>query len=340
GTLGSCNTQGVTLQQSGGVPTNRISHVFNTNWAGCDSVGGFGARYDAAGNMSYAGASPCQYDCDSRVAKVSPGQSGEIDYFYDAANRRVKSVGPTTTTYYIWEGGQVIAEYTNGAATGTGLKFYHPDLLSTRMTTGSTGVIGTQDNLPFGDDLDPVGRVSGNVEKHRFTNYERDSDGTDYAINRQYSRGIGRFRQPDPWPGGIGNPQSFNRYAYAMGNPVNLADPSGLFPIIPSNSIFFDASLSGPGLYIDGVRVITEGEYRLFAHLLSSGAAVIAPIGATVRWMNGGYYITVKTGYPPGDDFNPSYVSYPVPDQPFDHQWFIWHIAYVASLLLGNIPEC
>jgi len=125
-----------------------------------------------------------------RNGRLNAG-AGEIDYRYDAANRRVKAVSGSTTTYYIWEGGQVIAEYTNGSATGTGLKFYHPDLLSTRMTTGAIGsVIGTQDNLPFGED----GGVSGNLEKHRFTSYERDPDGTDYAINRQYSTGIGRFR--------------------------------------------------------------------------------------------------------------------------------------------------
>jgi RHS repeat-associated protein len=263
--------------------------------------------YDAAGNiMSDDFGGPYQYDCNNRLAKVYPGQPGEIDYFYDGANRRVKSVGGGTTTYYIWEGNQVIAEYTNGPAAGSGLKFYHPDILSTRMSTGGNGaVIGTQDNLPFGEDAG----VSGNLEKHRFTNYERDPDGSDYAVNRQYSTSIGRFRQPDPMGGSIGNPQSLNGYAYAMGDPVNLADPSGLYTI-PLNNPFFDAGLFGPGLYIDGIRVITEGEYQIFFGLLSSGSGALAPMGSTVTLANGGYYISMKTGYPPGDDFHPSQVSF------------------------------
>jgi len=71
----------------------------------------------------------------------------------------VERSASNTTTYYIWEGSEVIAEYTNGAPTGSGLKYYHPDLLSTRMSTSATGtVIGTQDNLPFGEN----GGASGN----------------------------------------------------------------------------------------------------------------------------------------------------------------------------------
>jgi len=72
---------------------------------------------------------------------------------------------------------------------------------------------------------------------------------------------------------------------------VNLTDPSGLSPFIPPDSIFFDASLSGPGLFVDGIRVITEGEYRMFFSLLSSGAGGLAPIGSTVELRNGGYFI-------------------------------------------------
>jgi hypothetical protein len=44
-------------------------------------------------------------------------------------------------------------------------------------------------------------------------------------INRQYSSDVGSFKQPDPVSGRVGNPQSFNRYEYAMGDPVNFTDP-------------------------------------------------------------------------------------------------------------------
>jgi hypothetical protein len=52
---------------------------------------------------------------------------------------------------------------------------------------------------------------------------------------RRYNRWHSRFDQPDPYDGSyaLGNPQSFNRYAYVNGDPVNFVDPSGLKQCIP-----------------------------------------------------------------------------------------------------------
>jgi hypothetical protein len=40
----------------------------------------------------------------------------------------------------------------------------------------------------------------------------------------------GRFLSADPVPGSMGDGQSWNRYAYALNDPVNLWDPEGLNP--------------------------------------------------------------------------------------------------------------
>ena len=47
---------------------------------------------------------------------------------------------------------------------------------------------------------------------------------------RRYNRWHSRFDQPDPYDGSydLSNPQSFNRYAFVNGDPVNFVDPSGL----------------------------------------------------------------------------------------------------------------
>jgi RHS repeat-associated protein len=64
-----------------------------------------------------------------------------------------------------------------------------------------------------------------------FATYSRDvNSGLEYAINRYYSAGYGRFLTPDAFGGSgkAGNPASWNRYTYSLGDPINSRDPSGL----------------------------------------------------------------------------------------------------------------
>jgi RHS repeat-associated protein len=191
-------------------------------------VGALNYVYDnggaGTGNVTSDGAHSYQYDGENRLVKVDSGSTAINTY--DAANRRVKKVSSAGTTWYVWEGGAVIAEYGAAPVGASNIRYYHPDRLSTRMITDNNGgVVGAQDHLPFGED----GGVTGENEKHRFTNYERDAEsGTDYAVNRQYSTNTGRFLRPDPVQGSITNPQSLNRYSYSNNDPINLSDPLGL----------------------------------------------------------------------------------------------------------------
>jgi RHS repeat-associated protein len=60
---------------------------------------------------------------------------------------------------------------------------------------------------------------------------DHDSEsGTDHAQFRQYGNTQGRFMSPDPYDGSYdpSNPQSMNRYTYAMNNPLSYVDPSGM----------------------------------------------------------------------------------------------------------------
>jgi len=54
--------------------------------------------------------------------------------------------------------------------------------------------------------------------------------GLDYADQRYYASTYGRFNTPDPSrrSAKAGNPLSWNRYAYTLGDPVNGNDPKGL----------------------------------------------------------------------------------------------------------------
>ncbi|MCQ8115691.1 RHS repeat-associated core domain-containing protein, partial [Vibrio parahaemolyticus] len=80
---------------------------------------------------------------------------------------------------------------------------------------------------PFGEE---AGR-SGEEAKYKFTSYERDRTGLDYAVNRHYDSRQGRFNQADPLGMGassLADPQSLNLYAYCANDPVNYTDPSGM----------------------------------------------------------------------------------------------------------------
>jgi len=57
---------------------------------------------------------------------------------------------------------------------------------------------------------------------------ERDGEANHYYDHaRTHDFGIGRFLSPDNLNGRIDNPQSFDRYSYALSNPLRYVDPDG-----------------------------------------------------------------------------------------------------------------
>ena len=84
--------------------------------------------------------------------------------------------------------------------------------------------MGEQGTYPFGESWYNNSTTSNWV----YTTYERDTEsGDDYALARSYANTNGRFLSPDPLEGIVGDPQSWNRYAYVENDPINLSDPSG-----------------------------------------------------------------------------------------------------------------
>ena len=91
---------------------------------------------------------------------------------------------------------------------------------------------------PWGEER---GTVTAN-DRVKFATYRRDSESSlDYAGNRYYSSVTGRFMSPDPYmansggAGDVSDPQSWNRYAYTRGDPVNRFDPWGLDDCAPGD---------------------------------------------------------------------------------------------------------
>ena len=64
----------------------------------------------------------------------------------------------------------------------------------------------------------------------RYTGKERDAEsGNDYFGARYFKSNMGRFMSPDPVGGSLLNPQTLNKYAYVINNPLTNTDPTGLY---------------------------------------------------------------------------------------------------------------
>ena len=111
--------------------------------------------------------------------------------------------------------------------------FYATDHLgSTILAVDANKTIQTRNlYMPFGD---PGAVQEGTALRHRYIGGVILEESGLYALGpRLYDPEVGRFLSPDPLVASPTNPQAFNRYSYALNNPVTLSDPSGLAPIYP-----------------------------------------------------------------------------------------------------------
>ena len=110
-----------------------------------------------------------------------------------------------------------------------GVRYYHLDALGSvrAVTDESRVVVERYDYLPYGEEWHA--QPSSNLI--RFTGKERDTEtGLDYFGARYYGSKIGRFTTIDPahtWQDNLVDPQRWNRYTYAINNPLRYMDPDG-----------------------------------------------------------------------------------------------------------------
>jgi RHS repeat-associated protein len=202
--------------------------------------------YDTAGEVTgdqfgnaYA------YDAEGRLRSAGIGS-----YLYDGDGQRVKKTVSGATTLYWYGAGGLLDESDAAASTmakqvkiagltvwseavgSTGRFLFHDHLGSVRLIGDAAGNLKDDyDYRPFGAVVADYGAAPTN-NHYTFTGYESDQSesGTDYADFRNLSTSMSRFNRPDPYDGSYdpNNPQSLNRYSYALNNPLSYVDPLGL----------------------------------------------------------------------------------------------------------------
>ncbi len=216
--------------------------------------GGAACRYDGRGNMTRCpgrgGEWRLTYNRQNLLAQADGPHGTRLLFSYDAFGRRVRKrlqhAGEllADTTYW-WAGENLIAEATSsGGATitreylylpgthtplamcvGGAVYLYHCDPLGTptRLTDRTGRVVWSAVSGAFGRAHTQINEVHNPL---RFPGHCHDGE-TDLHYNRfrYYSPQLGRYLSRDP----MGLPGGTNLYGYADNNPVNHADPLGLF---------------------------------------------------------------------------------------------------------------
>jgi RHS repeat-associated protein len=223
-------TAGVTFTPTYSQSTNRYS-----------SLPGCAPSYDTNGFATN--------DCAHTYTWDSAGNPRTIDSVgltYDALGRMVEQISGSTYTQIVYapNGGKLalmngqtlkkgFAPLPAGAAavyTSTGLTYYrHSDWLgSGRIATTPTRALYFDVAYgPYGESYVPSGSVDLNL-----TGQNQDTvSGLYDFLFREYNANQGRWPSPDPAGRGavnMGNPQTWNRYAYVANAPLSNVDHLGL----------------------------------------------------------------------------------------------------------------
>ncbi len=170
------------------------------------------SAYDASGN---------------RVLRRSTTGSGTsiTTYAFGVEEHLYGATGINTgNTFYYRLGGRLIGSLT-GITTLTP-QFFLTDALGSVLATfsataGSAAVLGNQVYGPYGNQRYTQGSMG---TAKGYTGQYADATGLDYYNARYYDPIVGRFVSADTVQG---NEQGMDPYAYVMGNPETMNDPTG-----------------------------------------------------------------------------------------------------------------
>jgi len=269
----------------------------SSNWI--TSLPGITPTTDADGRMTYDGTHTYGWDAESKMVSVDT-----TTVTYDALGRMVEKNVSGTYTQIVYgpQGGkfavmngqtlvQAFIPLPTGAKavyTSAGLAFYrHSDHLgSSRLaTTPSRTLYSSTAYAPFGEAYNQAGTTDVS-----FTGQDQDTvAGMHDFLDRRFMPVQGRWLSPDPM--GLAavdptSPQSWNRYAYVVNNPLAMIDPFGDDGCYGNNAPFpvhCNIGVGDPmvlaGLWGDGFAVmqVPAGEIPLWGWVANKPNSGVQP---------------------------------------------------------------
>ena len=229
-----------------GLPSLSLETPSAASWFSTSSVPNqiSGWTYDASGNVTAVGSMSRSFTYDAENRQTGATISGaSYTYAYDGVGNRISSTDSGQTTVYAFDAsGNLAVEYgqTGFGLCGTATCYLTVDHLgSTRLMTDSSGAVTRRfDYLPFGEQLPASTNnrssagylATADQLRAKFTGQQHDGTGLDFFNARYLSGAQGRFTSADPGNAGaiLGDPQSWNGYAYVNNNPLTYTDPSGM----------------------------------------------------------------------------------------------------------------
>ena len=259
-------------------------------------------EYDAVGNIRKLDGMILSWNAANQLIAVDSDQT-HYEYSYDVSgNRLLKRSWKVTagssfqrppdawtvylnrdfevsrdgTRTHIWAGEDLLATAVPGRSPA--VYWLHADLLgSTVLTTDLGGKPITEFSYyPFGAIRSQIGQVADLAAQgsYWFTGKERDIEsGLDYFGARFYASSVARFISPDAGEVKLEhfeNPQKWNKYTYALNNPLSMIDPDGR----EENSMLFQSSS-----YRRRTMVPFRGDNRAF----SSDSAASSRVSVTMK---------------------------------------------------------
>jgi RHS repeat-associated protein len=217
---------------------NRISQAGTLTYT-FDTDGSLATRSDAA---------TFTHDARSRLVQYVKGGTSAA-YLYDPLGRRIEKTVNGTTTWFLWDGTRLLAEYNSIGTRMQRYGYLAGDFVATQMQDTNGTYYVHADNLQApriltNSSAQIVWRARYQAYGTTAVNNDVDSDGVAITYNqrfpgqyadvesglfynyfRNYDPVVGRFVQDDPLGLVAGN----NLYAYVGSNPFGYVDPYGLW---------------------------------------------------------------------------------------------------------------